>query len=81
MKEWDPAHTAEDPELADEYDSYMLPLARKLREGATPQDITAYLDAIEVEAMGYEPMQRNAALGERIFRWYVDSTGNFAKPP
>jgi hypothetical protein len=80
MEAWDPIQVADVPEAADEYDGYMPQLARKLREGATPEDIAAYLDAVEVDMMGMDPLQRNTDVGERIVRWYANSIGDFAKP-
>jgi hypothetical protein len=79
METWDPIHVAGVPEAADEYDGYMLPLARKLREGATPDDVAAYLDAAEVE-MGFAAIPRNVDVGKRVVRWYANSTGSFANP-
>ena len=63
--------------MADEYDTYMLPLARKLREGASADEVAAFLDAAEVQ-IGYGEIPRNAATAGEILRWYADSTRNFA---
>ena len=38
----------------------MMPLARKLREGAAAEDIAAFLDAAESQ-MGFGEISRNAA--------------------
>ena len=42
---WDPLFVKDDP-LApvDEYDSYALPLARKLREGASADEVAAFAE-------------------------------------
>lgn len=79
MAAWDPIGVKDEPIAADEYDNYIPPLARKLREGASPEDVAGFLDATEV-GMGFEPIPRNAGVAEQIIRWYADSTGNFAKP-
>jgi hypothetical protein len=75
---WDPIGVKDDPSApVDEYDSYALPLARKLREGASPDEVSAFLDAAEVE-MGYEEIpRRNAVVGDEVVRWYTDSTSRF----
>jgi hypothetical protein len=79
MAAWDPIAVKDEPLAADEYDSYIRPLARKLREGASPEDVAAFLDAAEVR-MGYGEIQGNAAVADQIVRWYADSTRRFVKP-
>jgi hypothetical protein len=76
---WDPIGVKDEPPAADEYDSYMLPLARKLYEGASTDDLTSYLDRCETE-MGCGDEPQNALLAERILGWYADSTARFAEP-
>ena len=79
MATWDPIGVKEEPLAADEYDSYMLPLARKLREGAAAEDVAAFLDGAESQ-MGYEEVSRDAATADDILRWYADSTRAFTEP-
>ena len=78
MAAWDPIGVKNEPIAADEYDSYMLPLARKLREGAPADAVAAFLDAAEVQ-MGYGEIPRNAAVADEILWWYADSTGSFER--
>ena len=79
MTAWDPIGVKDEPLAADEYDSYIPPLARKLREGATPEAVAAFLDYAEFE-MGCGEIPRNVAVVDEIVRWYADSTGSFAEP-
>ena len=39
---WDPAQVKDEPELHDEYDTYLGRLARLLREGGTESDVASY---------------------------------------
>lgn len=79
MAAWDPIGVKDDPLAADEYDAYMLPLARKLREGAVAEDVAAFLDAAESQ-MGCDDVPRNAATADDILQWYADSTRAFTEP-
>ena len=79
MAAWDPIAVKDEPLAAGEYDAYMLQVARRLREGATADDVAAVLDAAEVQ-MGYEETEGNAAVGEQVVRWYADSTRDFVDP-
>jgi hypothetical protein len=79
MAAWDPIAVKDEPLAAGEYDAYMLQVARRLREGATADDVAAVLDAAEVQ-MGYEEPEGNAAVAEQVVRWYADSTRDFADP-
>jgi len=62
MDEWDPIGVAGIPEAADEYDSYMGVVGRKLREGATADQIAAYLTDISEEYMGLGPSAAAASM-------------------
>ena len=79
MAKWDPIGANDESGAADEYDIYALPLAGKLREGASVHDMARYLDTVEVERMGMDdPGPRNEATAEAIRRWYAESTAQFA---
>ena len=80
MTAWDPIGVKDEPGAADEYDSYMLPLARKLCEGAAAEDVAAFLGAAESE-MGLRESPRKEATADHILRWYADSTRKFANLP
>ena len=44
---------ADIPEAADEYDSYLGQIARRLREDAPADEISAFLNEVEEETMGF----------------------------
>jgi hypothetical protein len=75
MDEWDPIGVADIPEAADEYDSYLGQIARRLREGAAADDIAAFLNEAEEETMGLgssaSARSRNAALAVRLRAWHA----------
>jgi hypothetical protein len=52
LKDWDPIGVTDIPEAADEYDSYVGPVYRKLSEGATKEEVARLLRSIEAEKMG-----------------------------
>ena len=78
MEEWDPIHVRGVPETADEYDAYLPRIVGQLREGATDQDIAAYLTDVEEVQMGLAPSaaarERNQALAGRLRSWYAEAT-------
>jgi hypothetical protein len=74
--EWDPIGlkaVADAPR--DEYDHYAGQLARRLRTGATPEEIAAVLDGYRAD-MGLEPSPDPPPLelARRIHEWYARST-------
>ena len=77
MDEWDPIHVRGVPEAADEYDAYLGRIASRLREGATVDDVAAFLNDVEEVQMGLgdSPIarQRNQALAVRLHSWYEES--------
>jgi hypothetical protein len=75
MESWDPIGVADVPEAADEYDSYVGPVGRQLREGATADDLVQYLHHVRTALMGLgfqagSALDRDAA--ERLVEWYAD---------
>ena len=52
MEEWDPIGVRDIPEASDEYDSYLGPIASRLRKGATADELAAYLTEVEEVQMG-----------------------------
>ena len=78
-EEWDPIGVKDEPLAAGEYDSYLLPLARRLREGASREEVAEFLDDAEAE-LGCGGGPRDAAVAERVFRWYADSTREPPRP-
>lgn len=75
MDEWDPIGVADIPEAADEYDSYLGQIARRLREGAPADEIAAFLNEVEEERMGLgsfaSARSRSDALAVRLREWYA----------
>ena len=51
MKYWDPIGVNGIPEASDEYDLYLGPLAKKLREGADARGVSEYLSEIQSQRM------------------------------
>ena len=52
MDGWDPIGVRDIPEASDEYDSYLGPIASRLRKGATADELAAYLTEVEEVQMG-----------------------------
>jgi hypothetical protein len=59
LRRWDPIGAA-DLGADDEYDDYLDPVGRLLREEATADQIAAYLRSVRLDVMGPqpEPLQR-----------------------
>jgi hypothetical protein len=80
MESWDPIGVSGAPQAVDEYDDYLGPIAQRLREGASPEQIADYLATVR-ESMGLGPdEQADLHASERIAEWYPLSTNGFAKP-
>jgi hypothetical protein len=79
MDEWDPIGVRGVPEAADEYDTYVGQIGRRLREGAPAEEIAAYLTWVEEEWMGVgrsaAARSSNNALAARLRTWYADAIG------
>jgi len=72
MTHWDPIGVNGIPEASDEYDTYLGPLAEKLREGAGARGVCEYLSEIQTERMGLSTTpDRLSDVGERVARWYA----------
>jgi hypothetical protein len=71
MTYWDPIGVNGTPEASDEYDSYLGPLAKKLREGADARTVCQYLSEIQTERMEIPAgADQLADVGERVVSWY-----------
>jgi len=71
MTYWDPIGVNGIPEASDEYDSYLGPLAEKLREGADAHGVSEYLSEIQSQRMGLSTTpDRLTDVGERVLSWY-----------
>jgi hypothetical protein len=71
MTYWDPIGVNGIPEASDEYDSYLGPLAEKLREGVGARVVCEYLSEIQSKRMeiSVTPDQLTD-VGERVTAWY-----------
>jgi hypothetical protein len=58
---WDPIGVSHEPGARDEYSGYVPHLCALLRDGATQDDVAAYLDSAVGAAMGLEPDAGRAA--------------------
>jgi len=77
MEEWDPIGVRGVREAADEYDTYVGQVGRRLREGATVDEIADYLTWVEQDHMGLGPSDavrpRNQAFAARLKAWYAEA--------
>jgi hypothetical protein len=81
MEQWDPIGVSDCPEAVNEYDSYLGQIARRLREGASPEELASYLAVVRQQEMGLggnDPADLRAST--RIAEWYKTSTERYAKP-
>jgi hypothetical protein len=72
-REWDPIglkDLAEGPE--DEYDAYVGQLGRRLRAGASDEEVAALLEHFRLE-MGLEPGELPLGTARQIRAWYLES--------
>lgn len=72
-EEWDPIgvkHLAEDS--ADEYEAYAGQLARRLRAGASEEEIAALLASFRVD-MGLDAGEPPLEMARRVKEWYRSS--------
>jgi cytochrome P450 len=74
LEHWDPIGVRNSPGAWDEYDSYMLPLVRKLRSGADAGEVAGYLAAVQSASMGL-PATPDAlrAVADRLVTWYANA--------
>jgi hypothetical protein len=78
MEAWDPIGVSDVPEAADEYDRYIGQIAKRLREGASAEELAAFLGDL-AEGMGLDPTKdANLAAACRMREWYDSSTSRFA---
>jgi hypothetical protein len=73
---WDPIGVASEPDWPkDEYDSFLEPLAERLRAGASEEEIASFLEEALRDHVGLEPdRRREAALAHEVVAWYARST-------
>jgi len=77
MEEWDPIGVRGVPEAADEYDTYVGQIGRRLHDGATVDEIADYLTWVEEDHMGLGPSDAartsNQAFAARLNTWYAEA--------
>ena len=74
MREWDPIGVADWPEAADEYDSYLGPIASQFREGSSAEDVARYLEFVRTQLMGLPAdKRRDEHAAECMAAWYAEA--------
>ena len=66
-----------------EYDNYLGQIVRRLREGASPEELAGWLTQITTERMGMGLQPRpeaDLAAARAMRRWYDASTARYADP-
>lgn len=67
---WDPIGVAGVPQARDEYDSYVPQVFGRVRDRASPEEIAAHLNRIEVEEMGLRATPEHALkTAEVLLEW------------
>jgi hypothetical protein len=74
MQHWDPIGVSDSPGAWNEYDSYMLPLVRKLRSGADAGEVAAYLAGVQTATMGLSATpEAVSGVAHRVVTWYAEA--------
>lgn len=74
-REWDPIGVKDlADDSIDEYDAYAGQIARRLRAGATEEDLALLLESFRRD-MGLEPAEPPLETARRIHAWYRASVG------
>ena len=72
MASWDPIGVNGIAEASDEYDTYLGPLAGKLRAGADARAVCEYLADIQTQRIGLPATPDQLTdVGERVVGWYA----------
>ena len=71
MAYWDPIGVNGIAQASDEYDTYLGPLAERLREGADARAVCEYLADVQTQRMELPATPDQLAdVGERVVGWY-----------
>jgi hypothetical protein len=85
MEHWDPIGVSNFPEAADEYDAYIGPVGRMLRERAPRAQVETYLQQISTDHMGLEDTSqsvgRRRTTVSRLLEWYEGEDPASEAPP
>lgn len=64
---WDPIGICDVPQAQDEYDEYVLPIARMLLKGSSISDLSRYLSMVEADMLSREAnSERASQVAERL---------------
>jgi hypothetical protein len=75
-REWDPIGIGGVALARDEYDSYLGPIADRLRRDASSDEIAALLQAIRCDRMGlHAHPEADLHAAEVVRRWYASEMG------
>ncbi len=78
---WDPIGVLGEYHASDEYDTYVLQVGRRLREGASAEEIANYLMAVETDVIGFGGDRAHTFQAARkIVAWYGGETGDRDPP-
>jgi hypothetical protein len=73
LAEWDPIGVRDGTGGDDEYDSYLGPIAERLRSGASAEEISAYLKHVTYGRMATtQDPEVIVTAAQRIVEWYVE---------
>lgn len=76
MERWDPIGVDGIPQAGDEYDTYLVPLAEALRDGADARAVAEHLAEVQTERMGLpKSAEELLPVGESVIAWYSAETG------
>jgi hypothetical protein len=70
---WDPIGVVGEPDWPqDEYDAFLDPIAERLRQGVSEEELTAFLEGAVRDQLGLEPdREREANLARKLMDWHV----------
>ena len=72
MRQWDPIGVAGEPHAREEYDSYLGPVAERLRRGSSADEIALLLQSIRCDQMGLGADNLNVLRVANALRtWYA----------
>jgi hypothetical protein len=75
-RDWDPIGVKDlADDTADEYDAYAGQIVRRLRAGATEEELAVLLESFRLD-MGLEPADPPLATARSIRAWYRAATGS-----
>lgn len=67
---WDPIGVYGEPAAVDEYDDYVLPLGRMLRDGASEEQVAAYLGGVSSQEMELSTPDLGRHAAAKVIEWH-----------